>query len=91
MAAKARIILSGVAAAELYTHVPSWHACILGPIPFGQSTRYRGAVNQIIKEDRAGAEEACEFHIREVCEQYGYEYDPDEWSILHLVQTANCS
>jgi len=78
------------ALAECMQHAAAFHACILGPVPFGQQERIQLQINAIIVESRDAAELACWAHVRNACAMYGYPYDEDEWEIVHLT-AVNCN
>lgn len=83
-------LLSPEQLAQLLDYVPSWHACALGPVPFGNTERARITVNYIICPDRESAEDALNEHIHDACEHWDHPYDEDEWDVLHVVP-VNCS
>lgn len=72
------------AISECLRHAPHYHACILGPVPFGQENRILLSINAMVVPSLEDAEMMCWEHIRRACEEYKYEFDSDEWEIVHL-------
>jgi hypothetical protein len=75
---------------ELLEYVPSWHACALGPVPFGEEERVRISVSYIICDDWADALHALEYRIHEACERWNHPFDEDEWEVMHI-EPMNCN
>lgn len=75
---------------ELLNFVPSWHVCVLGPVPLGEAERVRVSISNIICETEEEALAKTWGHIAAVCERSGHEVDVEEWDLLH-VQPVNQS
>ena len=77
---------------ECLSFAPGYHACILGPVPFGQppEARVRLTIGAIIVPTREEAESACWAHVHDLCDTYGHKFDEDEWEIEHIL-AVNCS
>lgn len=91
MDGKARVLIPQTVFEELLSFVPSWHACVVGPVPFGQIERFRYSITGILRPNREEAAEACANHAKALCAQFSHVYDEDEWEIVHLVLSTNSS
>ena len=74
----------------LYALVPSWHACVLGPVPIGSAERLCVRLDHIVQPGEVEALAAVHHQLREVCRAGGHEYDPSEWDLVHVVP-VNCN
>jgi len=81
-----------VALSECLSHAPHYHACVMGPVPFGRppGDRIVLAVNAILTPTREEAEEVVWAWVRRSCETYDHPFYEEEWEIVHL-RSANCN
>jgi hypothetical protein len=76
---------------HLYSFVPQWHGCAVGPpIPFAHGEHAGVEINAIFVKTREEAVEAMIVNIRTACEMEKIEYVEDEWTITHLVLFNAC-
>lgn len=85
MTRKPSIIMTQAGIGVFASLVPHWHACIKGPVPFGQLDPFMMEVDGLIRETREEAEEAIWDHIKGACAAYSTIFDEDDWEILHLL------
>ena len=80
------------ALAECLKHSPHYHACVLGPVPFGHppDSRVVISVDTIHTSSREEAEEVVWAWVRRTCEAYDQPYNANEWDVAHLI-AVNCN
>ena len=69
----------------LLVYVPRWHACVLGPVPFGQTDRVHLALDDVVVETRDEAEARLWSFVEDACETWRVPFVLDEWELLHVV------
>ena len=77
---------------ECLLHAPGFHACVLGPVPFGQppDERVKLIINAIIMPSMEDALDAVWAHVHNVCQMYDHPFLEEEWDLVHL-QPRNCN
>lgn len=76
---------------DLLRLLPHYHACVLGPVPFGgdPNSRVRISIDHILAESVEKASEMIWLRVAQACDAYNYPLIPDEWDVLHLI-AVNC-
>jgi hypothetical protein len=75
----------------LYSYVPQWHGCAVGPpIPFAHGEFAGVEINAIFVKTREEAHEAMVLNIHAACARENIAYVEDEWTITHLVMLNSC-
>lgn len=69
---------------EVMLHGPHFNGCVVGPRPLGHQEQIVLYVNRIHTATIQEAAVACMKHAENVCEQWGYPFDPAEWTIAKL-------
>lgn len=64
--------------------VPYWHACVLGPVPRGQSERLQISIDYIFVQTLDEAIDSVAENVALFCKVYDHPVDWSEWDIAHV-------
>lgn len=63
---------------------PYWHACVLGPVPVGQTERIHLQMDYIFVKTWDEAVAVITEHLIAFCELYNHPLDAREWDFVHI-------